>query len=130
MPKMSSALSRAASVASLLWALVYFMINWEAFTFSWRVAFSTPSTMCSDVYAPGNQGLVACEAAGPTSWAESYLAKERGEPIEVPFDYYQRKHHHPVIWLWLFGVPIALFAAAFGLAWIRDGSARDRAEMR
>jgi hypothetical protein len=130
MPKLGTGVLRAVAFASLAWAAIYFMINREAFAFSWTVATSTPSTMCSDVYAPGDKRLVDCESAGPTPWTDRYLAKARGEPIEVPFDYYQRERHQPIIWLWLFGVPLALFAAAFGVAWIRNGFARDRAEMR
>lgn len=130
MPNLGTGFLRIVVFFSLAWVAIYFMINREAFTFSWTVAASTPSTMCSDVYAPGDKRLVDCETAGPVPWTDRYLAKARGEPIEVPFEYYQREHHNPIIWMWLLGVPLALFATAFGVEWIRKGFARGRADLR
>lgn len=127
MLKLGKGVTRALVILSLGWVLVYILWNREAFAFSWTVAWSTPSTMCSDVYAPGDERLSDCEVAGPLSWSDRYLRRDRGEEVEVPFEYYQKARHRPVVWLWLVGLPVALFASAFGILWIRQGFRQDKA---
>ena len=119
-------IKRALIVVSAAWMIGYYLTHKEAVDFSWRAEWSTPSTMCSDVYSEGDDRLAACEAAGPYSWSDLYLRRQRGEKVEVPFDYYQKTQENSSVWIWLFGVPVVLLALAYGALWIREGFEEDK----
>jgi hypothetical protein len=119
--KLPTGIKRAVIVASAVWVIGYYVTHKEAVDFSWTAAWSTPSTMCSDVYARGDDRLAACESAGPNSWADLYFRRQRGEQVEVPFDYYQKAHENSSVWLWLFGVPAAMLALAYAGLWVIEG---------
>jgi hypothetical protein len=114
-------IKRALVVLTIIWIVGFYIVRKDDIDFSLTVATSTPSTMCSDVYKEGDDRLGECEAAGPAGWAERYIAKQRGEPLEVPFDHYQKKRHDFSVWYWLFGVPIVLFLLTHAVLWVREG---------
>jgi hypothetical protein len=126
LPKLSTGLKRSVIVLSVAWIIGYYLTHKEAIGFSWTAAWSTPSTMCSDVYAKGDDRLTECEAAGPVSLSDRFLREQRGEKVEVPFDYYQRSHHIPPVWNWMFGVPLVLFVLAHAFVWVAAGFRADR----
>ena len=103
---------RVAKVLAFVWFVAFYFVNRDAIELSWAVGRSTPnsdaSTMCSDMYAPSDHRLAACEYAGPGSWVDKVLARERG--ASVPWHYYANHNHHPTVWLWWFGVPLLLLA--------------------
>jgi|GEM_PF-6238744 len=122
--KLPTGIKRSLIVASLLWMIGYYGTHKEAVDFSWTAEWSTPSTMCSDVYAQGDDRLTQCEAAAPMSSAsilDRWQRQQRGEKIEVPFDYYQKAHENPSVWIWLFGGPAMLFLLSYALLWVREG---------
>jgi hypothetical protein len=124
--KLPTGIKRALIVASVVWMVGYYLTHKEAIDFSLTAGASTPSTMCSDVYPTGDDRLFACEAAGPYSWSDMYLKRQRGEKVEVPFDYYQNAHHNFSVWYWLLGVPLALFVLAYAGRWVVAGFKEDR----
>jgi len=52
---------------------------------------------------------------------DRWQRQQRGEKIEVPFDYYQKAHENPSVWIWLFGGPAMLFLLSYALLWVREG---------
>lgn len=109
-----------AVVLAVIWFVAFYFTNKEAIQLSWTVGLSTPnsraSTTCFDMYAPGDSRLKDCEFAGPGSWADKYLAQQRGE--RVLWRYYADENHRPSVWLWWFGVPLALLVLKPLLAWV------------
>jgi hypothetical protein len=127
--KLPTGIKRALIVASAVWVTGYYVTHKEAVDFSWTAEWSTPSTMCSDIYAPGDDRLTQCEASAPMSpmsILERWQRQQRGEKVEVPFDYYQKAHENPSVWAWLFGVPAALFILSYALLWVREGFQQDK----
>jgi hypothetical protein len=120
---------RVAIVLAALWVVAFYFANKDAIQLSWRVAWSTPNseavTKCSDVYPSGDKRLSNCEYAGPGSWADKYLAQQQGHG--VLWRYYADQQHDPTVWLWWFGVPIALLLLSRVLGWITHPLRQDRA---
>ena len=124
--KLPTGVKRALIVLSVVWVVGFYATHKEAVDFSLTAGASTPSTMCSDVYQQGDDRLSACEAAGPYSWSDLFLKRQRGEKVEVPFDYYQKAHHDFSVWYWLLGVPIALILLAYAAMWVTEGFKEQR----
>jgi hypothetical protein len=111
---------RAALVFAALWFVSFYFANADAIQLLWQVEWSTPnsrvSTMCSDVYAAGDQRLIDCENAAPGSWVEKYLARQRGEG--VPWRYYADRELDSAVGFWWFAIPIALLFSGQLFEWI------------
>ena len=79
---------------------------------------ATPSQQCSDYYEKESQSLSDCNLAGPGSFVDRYMLRDKAPHY---FNTYWKQNVQSwIIWCWV-GGPFALFLLFYSLRWITAG---------